>query len=122
MVLIINREKTMKKQPRFTFKPEAYYSSPTRDDSTKWMRLSKDKEEALQMCESKKGRPVGPKVKNVLQLFKKSKQWVKLARATKWTCEIYVYTVEYQDNNCVVVLSGELQSVTEDWINRDPVN
>jgi hypothetical protein len=114
--------KSETKIPRFTYKHGDYYSTLAVDGSTKWIRLSKDKETALLMYESKKGGPVDSKVKEMLQLFKECKQLVKLARATKRTCEIYVYKVEYQNNNCVVVLPGELKSVAEDWINRNPVN
>ena len=67
--------KKEKKIPRFTLKHGAYYWTPIVGGVTKWMRLSKGKEEVLLMCKSKKGGPMGPKVKNVLQLFKKSKQW-----------------------------------------------
>ena len=90
--------KSETKIPRFTYKHGGYYSTLAVDGSTKWIRLSKDKEAALLMCESKKGGPVDSKVKEMLQLFKECKQWVKLARATKRTCAIYVYKVEYQDN------------------------
>ena len=139
--------KKEKKIPRFTLKHGAYYWTPTVDGVTKWIRLSKDRDEALLMYEGKEGGPVDRNVRDMLKLYKESKQWAKLAPETKRVYDIHIRNLNkhmgsicieevdatmmsrfidkigWQGNQCVSVLSGAYKrAVLEGWINYNPAN